>query len=290
MSLLAGWSVHAIVLSVVLVALFIYAVGFEPHHLEVVHTEARIRDLPPGFDGYTISVLADFHQTPGDTLNTVRRAVKMALDAEPDLIVMLGDYGPSAKTTPRLSRWLYARSMRALTPVLTPLHARDGVLAVVGNHDYYGGMEYTRRWLESLGVRVLLNDAVRIQRGGETLVVGGVEDPLEGTPDPNGGIDPDTSSNREPTIVLSHNPDGILHLNPKRRIDLVLSGHTHGGQVVIPFFGAPITSSRVCRWRHASGWVPNDRVPLYVSRGVGTQTPVRFNCRPEVTILRLRNA
>lgn len=279
-----------IVLVLLGVGLLFYAVVLEPHFLELEEVDVPIGGLPPEFDGFTISVLSDLHQTPGDTIRTVRRAVAMALDARPDVILLLGDYGPSAKLTPHFSRWLYARSMRALTPALSPLRAPDGVYAVVGNHDYYGSVGAVINWLGSIGARPLVNESVRIVRGAATLAIGGVADAVEGRVDPNGGCGEDDDMGREVTIVMSHNPDGVLALRGKRRIDLVLSGHTHGGQVVFPVIGAPITNSVVCRRHTASGWVPNPRAPLYVSRGVGTQTPIRFLCRPEVTVVRLRRA
>ena len=91
-----------------------------------------------------------------------------------------------------------------------------------------------------------------------------------------------------PLIVLSHNPDGVLSLCRESRARLVLSGHTHGGQVVLPLYGAPVTFTRICGRQTASGWIPNATAPLYVSRGVGAQWPIRFRCPPEVLIIRLR--
>jgi len=103
------------------------------------------------------------------------------------------------------------------------------------------------------------------------------------------GCDP---AERVPTVVLSHDPDGILRLDPWIRVDGMLAGHTHGGQMVLPGFGAPITMSRACNRLSASGWVTNPRAPLYVSRGIGEQLPlpIRFRCPPEVVVLRLRRA
>ena len=170
-----------------------------------------------------------------------------------------------------LSPWLYDRALPQLTPILGRLHAPDGVLAVLGNHDHYAGVERTVRWLPTIGARLLRNSGVAIRRGDATLVVGGVDDWFEGTVDPEGGC-ADLPADA-PTVVLSHVPDGMLDLAPTRRVDLVLAGHTHGGQFVFPGWGAPVTFSRVCTRRHAAGWIPNARAPLYVSHGVGVQTP-----------------
>jgi predicted MPP superfamily phosphohydrolase len=90
--------------------------------------------------------------------------------------------------------------------------------------------------------------------------------------------------------VLSHNPDGVRILSPDLGEPLVLSGHTHGGQIVLPLYGAPLTMSRVCGRATASGWVPNPWFPLYVARGVGVQIPIRFGAPPELLVARLRSA
>ena len=157
---------------------------------------------------------------------------------------------------------------------------------MLGNHDHYHDPDAVRRWLESIGARVLVNDHELLRRGDGVLRIGAVDDSREGTVDPKRALG--TSPDAPPTILLSHNPDGVLALTPDVRADVVLSGHTHGGQVVLPFIGAPITHSRVCRRRSASGWVPNAHAPLYVSRGIAGQIPLRFNCPPELPIATLR--
>jgi predicted MPP superfamily phosphohydrolase len=90
-----------------------------------------------------------------------------------------------------------------------------------------------------------------------------------------------------PRVVLAHHPDSVAHLGAGRRVDLVLSGHTHGGQITFPVVGAPVRHARVCGWRTASGWVPNRHARLYVTRGVGTIIPGRLFAPPEVVIVRL---
>jgi predicted MPP superfamily phosphohydrolase len=89
-------------------------------------------------------------------------------------------------------------------------------------------------------------------------------------------------------VLLSHNPDGVERLGPTCRPDLVLAGHTHGGQIVLPGLGALVRFSRICGRHTASGWIPNAVAPLYVSRGIGCQFPIRFLCPPELVIVRLR--
>ena len=247
-----------------------------------------IDDLPPSFDGYTIAVLADLHYRADRDADALRDTVDMVLSAAPDLVVFLGDFGASLRRAPALSRRWYRNALAAMEPELRRLSVPDGVLGVLGNHDYYGaGGREIAEWFRRIGGRMLVNEAVDIVRGPHALRVAGIDDLEEGRPDPHVGC---RAGDDVPTIILSHNPDVVLHLTRDLRVDLVLAGHTHGGQIVLPIYGAPLTMSVVCGARTASGWVPNSRAPLYVTRGLGTQLPlpIRFNCPPELLLLRLR--
>jgi predicted MPP superfamily phosphohydrolase len=249
--------------------------------------EAPIERLPAEFDGYTIGVLADLHQAPLPGLKHTRRAAEMVRRAEPDLIALLGDYGVSFKYSYAASRPFYRYAFWALAPVIRSLSPPDGIVGVLGNHDYYYNGPAVADWLTSLGVRALVNDHHLVERGGKRLAVGGVDDASKRQVDPQGGcagVPADV-----PRVILSHNPDGILHLASDWRPALVLSGHTHGGQVILPLIGALVRNSVVCGSRSTRGWVPNDRAPLFVSAGVGSQVPLRFRCPPEVAIVRLRS-
>ena len=263
-----------------------WALLVAPYRLRVTHVRAPVHALPAPLDGYRIAVITDLHHWPGIARGHIAQAVRLANAAEPDLVVLLGDFSVSFKhLSHRASAWLYDHALGELTAPLQALRSRDGVLAVLGNHDHYAGVERTVRWLPTVGARLLRNDGVVIERDGAQLVVGGVDDWFEGTVDPWGGCRglPEDA----PTIVLSHVPDAVLELDPARRVDLVLAGHTHGGQYVLPGYGAPVTWSRVATRRHAAGWVPNSRAPLYVSRGVGVQSPGRVFAGPEVVVIEL---
>jgi uncharacterized protein len=263
----------------------LYMVFVEPRRLKRTEVEAPIDGLPGAFEGYTIAVLTDLHYGPIPGHRHYMRAVEMVHAARPDLIVLLGDYGQSTRFSYAVSRPLYRHAFRRLAPVLQGLHAPDGVVGVLGNHDYYYNGPAVAHWLRSIGVRVLVNEHVLVERAGSRLAIGGVDDSMEGTVDPLGGcagVPPEV-----PRVILSHNPDGALALAAGAGAGLVLSGHTHGGQIVAPLYGAPIRNCRICDRQHASGWVPAAPFPLYVSTGVGCQAPLRFNCRPEVVVVRL---
>lgn len=262
-----------------------HAIVVAPRDLQLTVLEVELPGLPPTFDGYRIAVLTDFHHGPQQPISRARRAVAYANSQAPHLVALLGDYGTSEWFAPRVSRRWYQRTFQLLGPVLQELRARDGILAVIGNHDYYAGSDETAAWLQGLGIRVLRGDAVEFPSSDGALRVVGIDDFEEGR------VDAETIATliagEAPTIVLSHHPDAIQHLQHPS-VCLVLSGHTHGGQVVLPLVGAPVTRSELCPSSRASGWVPNPYCRLYVSRGIGSQVPVRFGAPPEVVVLTLR--
>ena len=256
---------------------------------EVTEFERVIPDLVSAFDGFTVVALSDFHHRhPLDDVAWLRHAVDVANAASPDIVALLGDYASSFKRAPDVSRRWYAKALPAMTSEFRRLRARDGVVAVVGNHDYYAGTNLVRDWLHAIGVQLLVNTCIRVVRSGCMLRIAGLDDSTQGKVDPLVGCE---LKNQVPTLVLSHNPDGIQQLDPRLRVDAMLAGHTHGGQIVVPWYGAPLTMSRTCGRRSAHGWVPNSRAPLLVTRGLGEQLPVpiRIGSPPEVVVLRLRS-
>jgi len=250
--------------------------------------EFVVRDLARAFDGYTIAVLADLHQPPNSNIDWLSHAVNVTNTLNPHLIALLGDYAYSFESLPKYSRRWYEIALGAMTDSLRQLRAEDGIVAILGNHDYDAGASFVVDWLRDLSADLLVNRTRCISRGGHVLRVFGLDDLDNGTPT----IPPDLSAeDRTATVVLSHNPDGVFLFDRSARVDLVIAGHTHGGQIVLPWFGAPMTMARVCTRRTASGWVPNDVAPLYVTRGLGEQLPlpIRVNSPPELLVVRLRS-
>jgi predicted MPP superfamily phosphohydrolase len=283
--------VHIALIFLAVVALtgLAYIVLVTPAMLRRTRIDVPIADLSPELDGYTIAALSDLHY--GGTIAPARliaRAVHLANEASPDLIVLLGDYALSHSLLRTISRWLYEWALPRMTSSLGSLHATDGVIAILGNHDYDYDAAKVAEWLRSTGARVLVNECAVIERGSARLGIGGVDDWTNGDIDPHGGcasLAPDV-----PRIVLSHNPDGALELSSAARVDLVLAGHTHGGQLVLPWLGAPARHCSVCDASSASGWVARSPVRLYVTTGVGVLLPLRLNCPAEVLIVRLGRA
>ena len=276
-------------ITVVMIAALAHVVLRTPIALRTTRIDAPIVALAPELQGYTIAVLSDLHY--GGTIVPARliaRAVRLANEASPDLTVILGDYALSHAKLRTISRWLYEWALPRMTEALRGLRARDGIIAILGNHDYDYDAAKVVTWLESTGARVLVNDCVVVSRGDAQLGIGGVDDWTHGRIDAEGGCG--SLAPEIPRVVLSHNPDGALELAPTARADLMLGGHTHGGQIVLPFIGAPSRHCTVCDASSASGWVARSPVPLYVTTGVGVVLPLRVRCPAEVLVVRLVRA
>jgi hypothetical protein len=250
-----------------------YASLWEPFNYEVTETDIFIRGLPEKFDGLRIAQVTDVHHSQLVPLAEVRRVVELANAARPDLVVLTGDY-----TTSRRGY------IEPCAEALGELRAPEGVWAVLGNHDHYNDAELTTRALVRRGIGVLSNANTVLRRGGDELQLAGVDDWGWGQADwarTLRGID--TS---RPILLLSHEP-AVLDLPETSGLSLILSGHTHGGQVRLPFVGAP--ARFVEEFRYLSGLYERGGTQLYVSRGTGlTGLPVRVGARPEIALLRLR--
>jgi predicted MPP superfamily phosphohydrolase len=155
---------------------------------------------------------------------------------------------------------------------------------VLGNHDNWDGRAESQAALAEAGITEVTNTGVWIERGGARLRVSGVGDLWTDRQDLGAALG--DASDRDAVLLLAHNPDYVETLTD-RRVGLVLSGHTHGGQIVLPRYGAPIVPSQYGQ-KYLQGLVQGPACRVFVTRGVGTVTPpVRFHCRPEVALLTL---
>ena len=282
--------------ALLLLALVIYGVAIEPRFfLDAQETEAEIPDLPPGWDGQTVALLADLQVGMWlDNPGMVSKAVGRVIDEGAGLALVAGDfvYRPDSA------------GVREAVALVAPLpEAGIPTYAVLGNHDYSlmkrdselkpGLADYLRDRLGAAGVRVLDNEAVAVGApNGDTLWVAGVGSVWAGDADPETALAsvPDGA----PRVVLMHNATAFRDI-PGGQAPLTLAAHTHGGQIRI---AGPTTS-----WLDivqegeivADGWAergigaPGNQ--LYVNRGIGFSTvPVRIRCRPELTLVTLRPA
>ncbi len=252
-----------------------YASLIAPHDYEVTERDIFIRDLPERFDGFRITQLTDVHHSRIVGLEEVQRVVKMANDTRPDLIVLTGDYTTS-----------YRRYIEPCAAVLAGLTAPEGVWAVLGNHDHYTDPELTTRALVRNRIAVMNNANTTIRRGPDAIQLAGIDDwSWNGTDWRRAfyGLD-----GRQPSVLLSHQPI-VLDLAEAQAASLILSGHTHGGQIKLPFIGAPARFATM-DLKYASGLFRRGQTQLYVSRGTGViGLPVRLGVRPEIAVLRLRH-
>jgi len=233
-----------------------------------------IPHLPAAFDGTTVAYLSDVHHGPFVPRAYVRSVVAMTNSLNPDLILLGGDY--------------CHHGTRFVAPVhedLSLLRGRLGRFAVLGNHDNWDGLEASIAGLADAKIPLLRNSGAWVEKGGNRLRIAGVGDLWTDRVDVPGAIGA-AATDRDAVILLSHNPDVAEHTNDPR-IGLILSGHTHGGQVVVPGYGAPIVPSAFGQ-KYLHGLVQAPHCQVYVSRGVGTVTPpVRLCCRPEVVWITL---
>ncbi len=243
------------------------------YDIEVTRHEVVLDDLPASFDGYRIAFLTDTHVASFMRRAFYREIVAQVAKFDPDLVLLGGDFVT------------WRRHIALMGEVLlTGLDARDGVYAVMGNHDYWAGADLINQTLAEHGMQVLTNRSAILVRGGEKLPLVGIDEMYRGAPDPDrafAGIDP-----AAPCIGISHHPD-IIDLLGGRRLDLLVCGHTHGGQIRFPFFG-PVVVPSVHEGRYAAGFHREGGVLMYVSRGVGSIPPLRILCRPEVATFVLR--
>jgi uncharacterized protein len=259
-------------------ALAAYAFLIEPRWVEVTRTRIHLRDLPAPLEGLRIALLTDLHAGEGTPLSLIRRASRLAMRERPDLIAITGDL--AADDAPD-----FQPVLEALDCLAAPL----GVYAVPGNHDHVIGIE---QWQREMGehprIQGLTNRSVVHEVGGARLCIAGVDDLSCGEPSLNSLPSPDR---RDVTILLAHDPNQAERA--KRAydsVDLVLSGHTHGGQVRLPLIGALLKPSASGKL-YDEGLRRRPWTQVYVSRGIGTiHLPVRFLCRPEVAILELTAA
>jgi len=262
-----------LVLLVGALATLLYAAVIEPRWLVVREVEVLDPDIPPSFDGKTIAFLTDVHHGIYFPLHRVRNLVARTNALQPDLILLGGDYAH-----------LQTRYIPSCLAELAQLNAPLGKFGVLGNHDHWYDAELTWQSMRAAGIVALDNRAEWIVLGTERIRIGGVGDLWEHSQD----LSATTSGVKDEdfVILLSHNPDYVESIQTSA-VDLVLSGHTHGGQIT--FFGlwAPVSNSRFGQ-KYLSGVVSTPFTTAVISNGIGIVTPpLRFGARPEIILIRL---
>ena len=260
---------------------------WEPNHPRVVRVEVVLQRLPEVWNGLRIVQLSDFHYDPYFSVHPIKKAVEITQGLQPDLIVLTGDFITYTSFSKRvISREQQTINVQMCSKVLGGLHSRLGVFAVIGNHDRMFGADVVINALTANSIRVLRNSSYSLQQNGARLWLAGVDDVLEGNPDLEKSLR--GISGKEVVILLAHEPDFFINA-ANSGIDLQLSGHSHGGQIRVPFMGAPYLP--VLGKKFPKGMYQIGDTKLYTNIGLGTIiVPLRFDCPPEVTLFTLRSS
>jgi len=258
----------------ILGAFVVYIFFIERFIIRVNHYQVPVPYLPSEFAGFRIVQLSDLHYGPLQPLITARYAVWQANRQPRDIIVGTGDYVLEKDAHKKID---------GIWPVLSRLHAPEGVYSVLGNHDHWANTEKSVEWLDKTGQN-LRGKRLALERAGRKLWLVGGGDLWEDHMDFDALLAGIPQSDCR--IVLAHNPDSA-DTAFNARIDLMISGHTHGGQFVLPFFGPP--SNPVKNKNYTSGLKKSKNgLGVFISKGIGWGTfPVRLNCAPEIAVIEL---
>ncbi len=248
----------------------------EARSITVTRTTIGLRQWPPAFNGLRVAFLSDLHaslQTPCAFLEQVADETNRL---KPDLILLGGDYVTRG-----------TKYIKPMAQVLGKLKAPLGVFGVMGNHDYVAGIEMVRSALNHVGIVDVTNSGRWLSVNGSRVRIAGVGDLWHDRQDLDAALA--GVRDNDPVILLSHNPDYVMQLMDLR-VGLVLSGHTHGGQIQLPGIGPVVTNSRYGSYL-LSGLISIDILQLFVSRGVGTVVvPLRHGSPPEIALLTLKQS
>jgi predicted MPP superfamily phosphohydrolase len=252
--------------------LLLYGGLVEAERLFGRRTTLNLPDWPASMDGFTVGLISDLHLSHYRHRDMARAGVEWLVAQNPDVLVVAGDI--QNYHLPLRDPWV--------KEVFEPVHAWGGeAVAVLGNHDYFGGApDRLHAILAASGIRLLRNER-HLAKGVQWV---GVDSACVGRSDPFSPLFECDASG--PVVVVWHEPDMVDHL--PRGTDLMLSGHSHGGQFVLPGGWAPLTSRLGSKY--LAGFYPSAPTPLFVTRGVAvTGPPSRFLCPAEVCLLTLRS-
>ena len=246
----------------------------EPYMLTIEHQRILLRRLPEAFESFRVVQLSDIHHGPFSDRTQIERAVETANKLQPDIIALTGDYISKER-----------RYAAACAEMLGKLRARYGVFAVLGNHDHWTDAALITDLFRAEGITMLVNEGMRFELNGSAFWLAGVDDTMVGLEDISLALA--GARENEMKLLLAHNPI-VLRRAARADVDLVLSGHTHGGQVAIR---SESSASGGPRRRFLKGLGRLGNTQIYVNRGLGTVVlPIRYGCPPEISLLELRRS
>ncbi|MCH5585619.1 metallophosphoesterase [Shimazuella sp. AN120528] len=252
-----------------------YSRWVEPYQLETTKIDITLPYLPASFHNFTICHFSDLHLGFHLEIDDLSPLIYAIQNEVPDCICFTGDLFDKAPS-----------KTKKTAKLLSQLEAPYGKYAVLGNHDNWSNQLSVKRVLKKAGFELLLNEHISLNRHTDNLYIAGIDDPWVGEADIRkalGGIPKDAC-----TILLSHEPDFADEFY-RYPIDLQLSGHSHGGQIRIPLVGALYTPPYSNKYPYGLNRVKGSHYQVYTTRGIGmTRMPVRFHCKPELTIITLK--
>ncbi|UCG14273.1 MAG: metallophosphoesterase [Deltaproteobacteria bacterium] len=249
----------------------------------MLHKQVPLAGLAKRMDGLKVGVMSDFHAGASATRENIFHAISIMKAEKPEVIMLLGDFMDADFLRTRKNIGERAYVFDALQGLNAPL----GIYAVLGNHDHYIDQGFVKKELSRIPAVVLDNQSVSLDNG---LVVAGVDDLLIGRPNPQKALK--NLCQNSTVMLLSHNPNVNLHLEGEARVGLVISGHTHGGQIRIPLLNWAPWVPGSGRYKGPSGLIRETKHRwTFITKGIGTRlAPVRVACPPDVAILYLTRA
>ena len=275
------------VLGGALLGSLVYAREVEPQWVVVERVTLTLPRLAPSFDGYRIVQISDLHMDGWMTPERFGRMVDLVNEQEPDVVAITGDFVSGS-----------ARHISGLPGPLGRLQAPDGVVAVLGNHDYLNDAGGVREALSSAGVVDVSNAVCTLWREGAALHLCGVDCVMYGYDNLDEVLEALEEAEPGCAVLLAHEPDFADKSAAIGRFDLQLSGHSHGGQVRLPFLGSPLFVPPFSLYpdvpplarKYTSGLYKVRNMHQYTNRGLGVMClRLRLLCRPEITVLTVRS-
>lgn len=263
------------VLIIGLICFMVFYAHIETRWIKTNHIIITDKDIPPSFENFNIVFISDIHHGPLFSIERVIKLVNKINRLNPEIIILGGDY--------------VHRDAKYIKPVfkeLRKLRSQSGVFAVLGNHDHWEDADLTKEMIHESSFYLCDNSSNWLKKGNDRIKIGGVGDLWEAEQIPDNTIN-DLKTD-DFCILISHNPDYIEKLNTDK-VDLTLSGHTHGGQITFLGLWAPVLPSKYGqKYRYGIKHFKNFK--SYITSGIGTISPsVRFFCRPEIVVIKLKS-
>jgi len=259
-----------------------YAGEISRHELEISYRTITLPRLPDPFAGLKIVQISDFHYHEYTEAAFLEAVVRRVNEAKPDLVVLTGDFVSSKPLSRHFAVRMSYHCAELLSRIECPLR-----YAILGNHDVLVSAHAVTDALLTHGIPVLTDSSVPLEREGRRLWLAGIQDALVGRPNLATALPAGRNPKQEPLILLAHEPD-FADYAIGRQIDLILSGHTHGGQIRLPFL-PPLLLPQMGTKYVEGLFRLRDGMQLYVNRGIGAvNLPFRFRCPPEISVLTLQ--